>query len=491
MKIEQLLDKKEAREVGILKKVILAGGRIADTDLVTYLGVSKASLESDLKELSYHLKPYEKDCSLFYDGQWVALHLSDTFSISTIVDEYIHESIKFQLIDYLFHYREFTIAQLTTKFMISESSLFRRIKELNQLLAEFELKIRNGQLKGEELQIRYFYFQIYWFLTPYDIHQEKTMTVQNFRIIEALEKALNLTFDEHSKLKLSLWLTISKKRIAVQPKIHKELYKKSRSYEQDPFFKRLRAFVIRFFSRYPLEIDEEESLLHFIFLMSMSVLANADFDQYSLTRGRRTPTSLADTFVLEHVILYYRPKKFFPELEKKIYYYFSQIHSRLYFFKGELELFDRKNIWEKEQQLSSHQLADFSKVLLNTSLETFGEVYEPGNNLHEWSLVKYLSVMAIIDFEIVGETRIGIDVKMDQLYKEVLTQVLVLSLKNLNGVLIEPYEANHSYDLIITNVFKAQVYPTVSEVYILSELGSAYDIKQIRKRIRELYGKNV
>lgn len=489
MKIEELLDKKEAREVGILKKVILAGGRISDSELLAYLGVSKASFESDLNELSYYLKPYENDCSLFYDGQWVAIHMSDQFSISKVLEDYVRASIKFQVIDYLFHYREFTIAQLTTKFMISESSLFRKIKELNLLLKEFGLKIRNGQLKGEELQVRYFYFQIYWFLTPYEVHQEKTLTVQNSRIIEALEKALTLSFEEHGKLKISLWLSISKKRIIAQPKIFKELHSKSQKYEQDPFFKTLRSFVIRFFSRYPLEIDEEESLLHFIFLTSMSVLAELDFAEYSLIRGRRTPTSLADTFVLEHVILYYRPQKFFPELEKKIFYYFSQIHSRLYFFKGELELFDRENIWQKEENLSSRQLADFSQVLLDKSLECFDEEYEKGNSLHEWSLVKYLSVLAIIDFEIVGETRIGIDLKMDHLYKEVLTQVLVLSLKNLNSLTIEQYDAKNSYDLMITNVMKPNPYRSAKDVYVLSELGSTYDINQIRMKIRELHSK--
>ncbi|MEI5993279.1 helix-turn-helix domain-containing protein [Candidatus Enterococcus mansonii] len=488
MKIEELLDKKEAREVSILKKVILAGGRIEDSDLLAYLGVSKASFESDLKGLSYYLKPYEKECSLFYDGQWVAIHMSDHFSISKVLEDYVRASIKFQVIDYLFQNREFTIAQLTTKFVISESSLFRKIKELNQLLHEFELKIRNGQLKGEELQIRYFYFQMYWFLTPYEVHQKKTLTIQNLRIIEGLEKGLSLTFEEHSKLKLSLWLTISKKRIIVQPKMYKDLHQKSKIYEQDPFYKTVRSFVLRFFSRYPLEIDEEESMLHFIFLMSMSVLTESDFDRYSLIRGRRTPTSLADTFVLEHVILYYRPKKFFPALEKKIFYYFSQIHSRLYFFKGELELFDRENIWQKEQQLSSHQLADFSQVLLTKSLEYFDESYSKGNSLHEWSLVKYLSVLAIIDFEIVGETRIGIHLEMDRLYKEVMTQVLVLSLKNLNGLTIEPYDSKHTYDLIVTNVMNPSIYRSVKEVYVLSELGSTYDINQIRMKIRALHG---
>ncbi|MTD41360.1 transcriptional regulator [Erwinia sp. CPCC 100877] len=491
MRIEALLDKKEAREITILKSVLLAGGRMEDTALLEYLGVSKAAFESDLTELTYYLKPYQQECSLFYDGRWVILELADHFSINKIIDDYLQESLKFQLLDYLFQHQEFTIAQLTTKFMISESSLFRKIKEVNQLLQEFDLKIKNGQLKGEELQIRYFYFQLYWFLTPYATHLNKTMTLQNVRIIKALEQALSVSFDEYSQLKLSLWLTISKKRLNIRPKVFKVLREKGQSYEQDPFYKSLRSFSLRYLSRYPLEIDEDESMLHFVFLMSMSVLSEVDFNHYSLIRGRRTPTSLADTFVLEHVILYYRPQKFFPALEKKIFYYFSQIHSRLYFFKGELELFDRDNIWQKEQQLSSHHLAAFSEVLLEKSLACFDERYEVGNSLHEWSLVKYLSALAIVDFEIVGETRIGIDLKMDSLYKEVLTQVLILSLKNVNGLHVEAYNPRHTYDLVVTNVVNAGSYRNEKAVYVLSEAGSAYDIQQIKTRIRQLHGNNL
>ncbi|MFK4566908.1 helix-turn-helix domain-containing protein [Enterococcus sp. UD-01] len=491
MKIEALLDKKEAREIAILKKVLLVGGRIEDTELLEYLGVSKAAFESDLTELTYYLKPYEKDCSLFYDGRWVELKLADHFSIDKIIDDYLQGSLKFQLIDYLFQHQEFTIAQLTTKFMISESSLFRKIKEVNQLLREFDLKIKNGQLKGEELQIRYFYFQLYWFLTPYEVHLKKTMALQNVRLIKALEQALAVSFDEYSQLKLSLWLTISKKRLNVQSKVFQALREKGRSYEKDPLYKTLRSFSLRYLSRYPLEIDEDESMLHFVFLMSMSVLSETDFNNYSLIRGRRTPTSLADTFVLEHVILYYRPQKFFPTLEKKIFYYFSQIHSRLYFFKGELELFDRENIWQKEQQLSSHHLSAFSAILLEKSLACFDAQYEAGNSLHEWSLVKYLSALAIIDFEIVGETRIGIDLKMDDLYKEVLTQVLILSLKNVNGLHVEAYNSQHKYDLVITNVTNSGSYRNEKAVYVLSEAGSAYDIQQIKARIRQLHGRSL
>ena len=100
------------------------------------------------------------------------------FSLNHLIEAFVKESLKFQLLDYLYRNKEFSIVQLTTKFMISESSLFRKIKELNQLLAAFELQIKNGQLQGEELQIRYFYFQLYWYITPMKYTRKNDVAVK-------------------------------------------------------------------------------------------------------------------------------------------------------------------------------------------------------------------------------------------------------------------------------------------------------------------------
>lgn len=77
-------------------------------------------------------------------------------------------------------------------------------------------------------------------------------------------------------------------------------------FKEDPLFKQVRQLFFRFSSRYSLELDEGESMIHFVFLITMSVLPESAFDEYSLIRGRRSAVSLADTFILENVVLYYR-----------------------------------------------------------------------------------------------------------------------------------------------------------------------------------------
>ena len=49
------------------------------------------------------------------------------FSLNHLIEAFVKESLKFQLF-YLYRNKEFSIVQLTTKFMISESSFFERLK---------------------------------------------------------------------------------------------------------------------------------------------------------------------------------------------------------------------------------------------------------------------------------------------------------------------------------------------------------------------------
>lgn len=63
----------------------------------------------------------------------------------------------------------------------------------------------------------------------------------------------------------------------------------------------------------------------------MSVLPESAFDEYSLIRGRRSAVSLADTFILENVVLYYRPHKFEPTLENHGLLFFTNSWKTVFF----------------------------------------------------------------------------------------------------------------------------------------------------------------
>ncbi len=150
MKVEHFLEKNEVREITIFKKLVLNNGILSYIDMLDHLSISKASLENDLDSITSRVADFDTQIKISYDGQAIELEMSDEMSLQHIYRFYLSQSIKMEIINFLFKHHEFSITKLTQKLAISESSLFRKIKELNSHLKEFGLKIRNGQLQGEE-----------------------------------------------------------------------------------------------------------------------------------------------------------------------------------------------------------------------------------------------------------------------------------------------------------------------------------------------------
>ncbi|MGB6178530.1 helix-turn-helix domain-containing protein [Carnobacterium sp.] len=486
MKIEDFLEKKEAIQLTILKKIIKEGGKISYENLRKDSKVSKASLENYLEEINDHLQDYHVDCRVELDGSWVELFLSNHFSIETVYAGYVKQSLKYQLIDYIFNHQEFTVVKIISDLSISESSLFRKIKELNVLLKEFSIQIKNGQLQGEELQIRYFYFQVYWFLTPYEEFQQAILTSQNQNLINGFEKELDIKFSSFSRMRVSLWFAISKKRTAVTKKIHKTILQKMKPYKNDHLYKQVRQLILLYSSRYSIEVEEEESMIHFIFLTSQSILSEKDFINYDLVRSRRTPTALVDTLLRETILLYYLPTKPTIALERKITFYLSQINGTLYFFEGALEMNDSSDFTAKESEVWGKNLEKLSRQLLSTALETVGKINSPIDSLQRLTLLEYSTALSIVDFNISKELLIGIDLNLMDMHAEFLTQTLLLNLKNIIGITVEEYRENHTYDLVITTNFSSNYYIRATEIYIISEFYSQFDMIQIKSRINKL-----
>lgn len=175
MRLDQLLEKKEAKQLQLLKKLLLVGGKMELHELASYLGISKPSLEKYVEELQDELAHYQEQCRLYYRKGVLVFEMSPTFSLNQIEWAFYRSALKFQILEHLLQHQEVTTVQLAQKLAVSESSLFRKIKELNGLLAEFELEIWQGKLIGEETQIRYFYFELFWYVHSFDSQPLRSM----------------------------------------------------------------------------------------------------------------------------------------------------------------------------------------------------------------------------------------------------------------------------------------------------------------------------
>lgn len=481
MKYEQLLEKKEAKQLVLLQQLMLRDGEVTSQWLSNELGISKASLETYIADLIDTLKAYNGGINLSYDGQSVALRIENEFSLNQVERDFFLSSIKYRILEYVFEHHEFSTVALSQSLKLSESTLFRKIKEINILLEEFDISIWQGRLVGEESQIRYFYFQFYWFLSH---NQLQVVSKRSLPYIKMIEKGLGIHLTENSRLRMGLWMKLAKKRINAPHQEHQKMREKSTPFLRDPFYTKVRDITIRAFGHYAVEIEEEESMLHFSFLISMSILSADDFYDYSLIRSRFTPTAMMDTLALESIVLYYKPLILSRKLEAHLYFLLAQIHPMLYFFKGDIEIYDRLNIWKLEEELSGHSIQPLTDHLLDMCLERFNVHKEDQNSLVHLTKIKYLSVLAIIDYQTSREIRVGISLEMEELFKEATTNMFIVQLKSLNGVICETYNSDKSYDLVITNQSYLE---SDAQKYVISELGTQFDMKQIKETIRRIY----
>lgn len=475
------LEKKEAKQILLLKKLIISGGTMRFQEMVAYLNLSKASLETYITELIEYLKKYQDAITLDFDGEILAITLSHNFSLKQVEKDFYQDSLKYKIMTYLFSNPEFSTVALASNLKISESTLFRKIKELNSCLTEFDLMIWQGKLVGDEHQIRYFYFQLFWCI-DHNFPEHKKLPTHP--LVSLLEKKLFQSLSKESKTRLNLWVTISQKRMGYRHKKFGKLPQLFQPYQNDPLYLTLRELVFRSLGHYALELEEEEAIMQFIFILSMSILSEEDFKEYNYERSHATPTAITDTLVLECVLRYYRPIQLTSELEAWTYYQLASNHPRLYFFKGDIEVSSTSHFWQLEESLSSHNIKRLSTHLLTVARDRLLPKAAPITGLDYLTELKYLCTLLLVDRQISRNIMVGIDLNTTHLFKEAAFQMISVQLNSLNGVVCQEYCASQTYDLIITNEQSCR-YQT--HHYVLSELGTSFDIAQIKQYIRQIY----
>ncbi|MGX6979164.1 helix-turn-helix domain-containing protein [Vagococcus elongatus] len=485
MKVDQLLEKKEQLQVKILRSLILNGGSMPLNLLRAEIGLSKSGFDQYIEEIN-HLHVFRVRGGITVDAVKITLHLPEEVNFESILAFFLEDAIKFNILDYLLSYQEFTTVKLVTTLSLSESTLFRKIKELNGSLSEFDIQIKNGCLQGEELQVRYFYFQLYRFLIKNKANDYSFADSQNQRFIRELEKKLKTTFNESAEKKINCWLTITKKRLNNKKTNTVKLQEKMTSYLADSLYQQVSSLMQDYFSYLPTESIQAESMMFYVFLVSFSLFDEERFYEYDISRSKKLPTAMMDVFVRETILLHYRPRRLSIQLEKKVGYQVSHINSQLYFFKGKLEVYHRQNMLERQKLLLGNTLVTLLDRLLNLALDQIHQPYHSQNTLHDTTLLRYASVLSMIDFLMTKTIKVAIDFEEKASYCEPFYQLLLIELRPMIGVELELYQKNKSYDLILTTSLVEKKYSGLPQTYCLSEFYSEYDIYQVKEVLKKM-----
>lgn len=132
--------------------------------------------------------------------------------VRTVFEGLLPESRKFQILMTLFQQGSIKGSVFADFHNMSMTTYYHEIRELNVLLKEFQLEIKNGQLVGGESQIRSFFSAVFFF--AYDYRELDSISnnyvLANF--IVALQEEFQIQVDRRFLHDLGLYLHVAKRR---------------------------------------------------------------------------------------------------------------------------------------------------------------------------------------------------------------------------------------------------------------------------------------
>lgn len=161
LELFSLLEKNEQRQIKLFQLLLEEKGEVSVNNVLTRLSVDRATLKEDLFYLQANLENIKQLEIVIQEGNILLIRHGNIAAVDVYYHCYLRYSTKYQILLYLLENGSFDRQKLVMELNISSATLSRRVKELNDSLNEFHLKIKSGRLTGPESQIRYFYFQLF------------------------------------------------------------------------------------------------------------------------------------------------------------------------------------------------------------------------------------------------------------------------------------------------------------------------------------------
>lgn len=499
MDIYSLLDKNDQVELKIFNELLKGDMHHEIAVIRKNLGLTRPRFNDRLAGLSQRLMAISEQITLDkVNGEEVVLRLPLYFNTSDVYFIYLKESINYQILYRLYERGKLDLFTVIEELFLSESAYYRRIREINEVLIEFDLKIVNGILKGDELQIRYFFFNLFWYFFPLTIVVENNTDPTIKNLITIIENQTELKFSFFDYQKLFLWLKITLKRInhpEKQPssvvEYHLMVLRERESYRQT------KNIYFRFLARLALPFQDEEVLYVYLFLLSQFILPiKADFfaDVFTVVSPKVKPVL---TEMEDYLYSIFNRAALDEEVKEKVRYTLINIIYTEIFFTGFSVYFDEEKLQDVGQEIVSLPFDEYVDKLYELLQNIYRHVKKQRRILKQAEMKKnqalifrLLCLLSYVDKISTPRFLIGFDYYGDDLLKELSYEVSVDLLKQDPLIIAEPYNSTTDYDLVLTNSdVNKQSY--LAPTYVFSEVLTPKEVRYLRKIIKKMHLKKV
>lgn len=492
MELFNLLEKNGKIQISIIHYLLDKNLTADIPKLLNDLAVTPFLFNNNIEELAFILKALELDLSLEinHEKNQITLKKSNQTNLDKLYYYYLQESTKYQILLHLYHHSSYSIYELSQRFLISEAAVYRHITKLNDLLEEFNIKIRRGKMTGDELQICYFFFQLIWNSVPLEELHQKENDRNSLLFVSFLEKKLKQQFGTTTRLKLYLWIWILKKRTKklTNPPSVETMAILGKDYLEEPIYQLVReSYFLSVSPSAELQFEYKATYLY-LFISSFFVLERS---HRSLLPTNEWPTFnpkviQLNQMVVEQVKTAYRldSEDIDPRFIQEWKYFLTQLNSTIVYFKGNITFFEEEMLFER---LVNQSIFTPNFELVQTIIQETEDIL--GFALLETTkqLVTRIHLYFINQMRRFSQLTIQIGVFFNR--DNLQTNIVMESIKNEFDtkfyIHCEEADVNKKYDLLISDSAFATHQFSFKDLYIINDFKTQTDIQALTQLLKD------
>lgn len=479
MNILDILDKPEITQIKVIQKLLNEGGVASIKDLSAQSKVSTASLNKYLKEMNVRLKEINPDIDLVLEDKKIEIKIPNYFNFQHILIHYLTDSINCKIIMYMSKHDGAPLTQLTQELAISEATLFRRLKEINKIISEFNIQIKNARFVGDELQIRYFLFEFYNHALPINVINYHTLDDSIVLLIDNLARELEVPIEEKNYYHLYLWLLISKRRELQGTALEIDQQEIYRKLCPAPFFQAVYKTNETPLGSTSAIQTETDVICLFIFFISTYIYENPLSDEqyvYFLKNEFLKDIINLTENTLETIGRYYPLENMSEELVWHIECNLFQLHFRLIHFNSYISYFESDYMMSNQ---ADDQISQIVNHVLYEHLTFFNLSISPA--IYDHVFANYRFILQTVESQCVKSIKVGLAIQVNYLAQQDILNYLEKIFTKEFKLDLETAKVDKLYDLLITDIFLTDSPFQFKEIYVINDGLNNYDEKMIRK----------
>lgn len=476
MKVDVFLDNKEGTQIDIIRQLLFHAGKMTQKTLAKEVGLTQNALKDYVSDIVQVCQPLGEQFEIELEQKEVQLSFSSDINLDKILLAYLNNSLSYQILGFVFEHKKFSTFQLTQEFNSSEATIFRKLRDINQSLKKFGIGIRNGQLVGDELQIRYFYYQLFLLVDTGFSSDDLAVT----KLVTKLQPEFHQSFSKIALKRLSCWLFVTRHLLQVANTDNTRLTQIQDKFETDKLYRMIQEVMREYFKESINFVGKHEGAMFYCFLITFDILGEDNFARYDLTRRKKISTAMLDTYSREMIVMHYGYQKLSISDEKRLTYQLSQVHAQALYFQGQLTSYESERMMQYYQQHLTPEITQLISKLIATTHEQLA-LQTPHT---DFLWLNYASILIAIDLSLHQNISVGIDLSNLSLLGHSLYYFLLSELSSMTQVHFEKYRQHQYYDLILTTA--EHPISVKANYYYLSEFLSPYDIVQIKTKIKAI-----